>query len=114
MDVFVRTAVWFVAIARNYGQNHAYSEEDKRRFLNNPDELVSHAKDIEDQVNEAFNGFFRDTTAQSEDRRKWTARMANLIRDERLREGSVFPLAHPHPHPLSRFVSILAIHTDGG
>ena len=87
MDVFVRTAVWFVAIARNFGQNHTYSEEDKRRFLDQPDELVSHAKDIEDQVNEAFNGFFHDTVAQREDRRKWTARMADLIPDERLRKG---------------------------
>ena len=93
MDIFVRTAVWFVAIARNFGQNHRYSEEDKENFRKRPDKIVAHAKDIEDQVNEVFNSFFHNTKAQRQDREKWTARMADLIKDERLREGAFLVLS---------------------
>ena len=102
MDVFVRTAVWFVAIARNFGQNHCYSDKDKEFFREHPDKLVSHAKDIEDQVNEAFNGFFHETDAQHNDRAKWTARMADLIKDERLRAGKT---STPHPS-ISSFADV--------
>ncbi len=49
LDVFVRTAVWFVQIANNYGANHEYPEEDRKKFREDPLALVSHGKDIEDQ-----------------------------------------------------------------
>ena len=87
MDVFVRTAIWFVQIAKNYGQNHEYSAEERARFRSNPDSLVSHAKDIEDQVNGIFQGFFKDTPAQQELRQTYEKRMAALISDEKLRKG---------------------------
>ncbi|KAF7535015.1 hypothetical protein G7054_g5741 [Neopestalotiopsis clavispora] len=87
MDVFVRTAIWFVQIAKNYGQNHEYSSEERARFRSNPDSLVSHAKDIEDQVNGIFQGFFKDTPAQQELRQTYEKRMAALISDEKLRKG---------------------------
>jgi hydroxyversicolorone monooxygenase len=32
IDVFVRTPVWFVQIANNYGANHEYTEEQKAEF----------------------------------------------------------------------------------
>ena len=51
MDIFVRTGVWFVQIANNYGQNYEYTPEQKETFRKDPVEMVKHAKDIEDQVN---------------------------------------------------------------
>ncbi len=50
LDIFVRTAVWFVQIANNFGQNHVYEDDDKMKFKKDPKALVAHAKDIEDQV----------------------------------------------------------------
>lgn len=51
IDVFVRTAVWFVQIANNYGQNKEYNDDEKEKFRKDPKALVAHAKDIEDQIN---------------------------------------------------------------
>jgi hypothetical protein len=87
MDVFVRTAVWFVQIASNYGQNYEYSHHDKDTFRQDKKHVVEHAKDLEDQVNGIFDGFFRDTDAQKELRDTYEKRMASMIRDERLRQG---------------------------
>ena len=50
LDVFVRTAVWFVQIANNFGANHSYTDEQKQSYRD-PYQLVEHAKSIEDQVN---------------------------------------------------------------
>ena len=50
IDVFVRTAVWFVQIANNYGQNKEYDDKEKAEFKKDPKALVAHSKDIEDQV----------------------------------------------------------------
>ena len=32
LDIFVRTAVWFVQIANNYGQNKQYDEDERDAF----------------------------------------------------------------------------------
>lgn len=87
MDIFVRTAVWFVQIAKNYGQNYEYSPHDKELFRQDKKHIVEHAKDLEDQVNGIFDGFFRDSDAQKELRDTYEKRMASMIRDERLRQG---------------------------
>lgn len=50
LDVFVRTAVWFVQIANNFGQNKEYDMKERDEFRHDPKALVAHAKDIEDQV----------------------------------------------------------------
>jgi cation diffusion facilitator CzcD-associated flavoprotein CzcO len=87
MDIFVRTAVWFVQIARNYGQNYEHSENDKSSFRKDKRRIVEHARDLEDQVNGIFDGFFRDSNAQKELRDTYTARMTSMIKDEKLRKG---------------------------
>lgn len=87
MDIFVRTAVWFVQIARNYGQNYEYSQHDKSTFRKDKRRIVEHAKDLEDQVNGIFDGFFRDSDAQKDLRDTYTARMTSMIKDEKLRKG---------------------------
>jgi hypothetical protein len=66
LDVFVRTGVWFVEIANNFGANKEYSEEEKDLFRNNPEALVAHAKDIEDQVNGLWGTFYSGSEIQTE------------------------------------------------
>mgnify|MGYP004507095639 CR=1 FL=1 len=51
LDIFVRTGVWFVQIANNFGQNKEHSQEERDEFRHDPKKLVAHAKDIENQVN---------------------------------------------------------------
>jgi cation diffusion facilitator CzcD-associated flavoprotein CzcO len=51
MDVFVRTGVWFVQIANNFGANKEYDQSERDEFRHHPEKLVEHAKSIEDQVN---------------------------------------------------------------
>ena len=42
IDVFVRTAVWFVQIANNFGQNKEYDAEEQEKFRKDPKALVAH------------------------------------------------------------------------
>ncbi|KAF2725703.1 FAD/NAD(P)-binding domain-containing protein [Polychaeton citri CBS 116435] len=87
IDVFVRTGVWFVEIASNYGANKEYTAEEQDRFRRNPRALVVHAKDIEDQVNGLWGVFFKDTDSQKEAQDTYRARMAEFIKDKRLLDG---------------------------
>jgi len=87
LDIFVRTAVWFVQIANNYGQNHTYTDEERERFRTQPAELVSHAKDIEDQVNGLWGAFYAGSEAQAEGQKMFRERMAEFIKDKRLLDG---------------------------
>ena len=87
LDIFVRTAVWFVQIANNYGQNHQYDDAEKEKFKKNPRELVAHAKDIEDQVNGLWGAFYADSEAQIAGQDLFRNRMAEFIKDERLLKG---------------------------
>ncbi|KAL1304763.1 hypothetical protein AAFC00_003700 [Neodothiora populina] len=87
IDIFVRTAVWFVQIANNYGQNHAYSDEERALYRRDSAALVAHAKDIEDQVNGLWGSFYAGTEAQADGQKLFRARMAEFIKDERLLKG---------------------------
>ncbi|KAK5112948.1 hypothetical protein LTR62_003770 [Meristemomyces frigidus] len=87
LDIFVRTAVWFVQIANNYGQNKEYDEGERDNFRHNPKALVDHAKDIEDQVNGLWGAFYSDTEAQKQGQELFRNRMAEHIKDERLLKG---------------------------
>jgi cation diffusion facilitator CzcD-associated flavoprotein CzcO len=87
LDIFVRTGVWFVQIANNFGQNKEYSEEERDAFRRNPKELVAHAKDIEGQVNGLWGTFYSGSEAQIEGQKLFRARMREFIKDDRLLEG---------------------------
>jgi len=87
MDVFVRTGVWFVQIANNFGANHEYTDEEKKEFHDDPTKLVEHAKSIEDQVNGLWGGFYKNSTGQAEGQKALKERMAEHIKDERLLKG---------------------------
>jgi hydroxyversicolorone monooxygenase len=86
LDVFVRTPVWFVQIANNFGANHAYTD-DQRQSYRDPYQIVEHAKSIEDQVNGLWGTFFKNASAQKEGQKALKARMAEFLKDERLLEG---------------------------
>lgn len=87
MDVFVRTGVWFVKLADNYGNNHAYTDEEKVVFRTNKEALAAHASGIENQVNGDWNMFFSGSKAQQDARAYFKERMADHIKDTRLLEG---------------------------
>ncbi|KAJ9644119.1 hypothetical protein H2201_007096 [Coniosporium apollinis] len=87
MDVFVRTGVWFVQIANNFGANHEYTEEQKEGFRKDPKSMVAHAKDIENQVNGLWGLFYTGSEAQKEGQKLFRARMAEFIKDKRLLDG---------------------------
>ncbi|KAK3718844.1 hypothetical protein LTR37_004760 [Vermiconidia calcicola] len=87
LDIFVRTAVWFVQIANNYGQNKEYDDEEKSKFKKDPKSLVAHAKDIEDQVNGLWGAFYEGSEAQKMGQEMFRNRMAEFIKDKRLLDG---------------------------
>nr|POE51572.1 putative sterigmatocystin biosynthesis monooxygenase stcw [Quercus suber] len=87
IDVFVRTGVWFVQIANNFGQNKEYDAQERDEFRHNPEALVAHAKDIEDQVNGVWGAFYSGTEAQKMGEAHFRQRMAEHIKDPRLLEG---------------------------
>jgi hydroxyversicolorone monooxygenase len=87
MDVFVCTGVWFIHFANNYGQNYEYTAEQKDIFRHDPDELVKHAKDIEDQINGPWGGFFKNSEMGRQVEEFFLNRMKEWIKDERLLKG---------------------------
>ena len=87
MDIFVRTGVWFVQIANNFGQNKVYTDEERDTFRHDKAALVEHAKSIEDQVNGLWGAFFKNSQAQAQGQEIYRARMAEFIKDKRLLDG---------------------------
>lgn len=87
LHVFVRTAVWFVQIANNFGQNHKYSDEQKQKFKKDPKALVAHAKDIEDQVKLTVGNILRGLRSAKIAQNLFRSRMAEFIKDKRLLDG---------------------------
>ncbi|CAN9091603.1 unnamed protein product [Alternaria alternata] len=87
MDIFVRTGVWFVQIANNFGQNKEYSQEERDEFRKDPRKLVAHAKDIENQVNGLWGAFYAGSQSQKDAQALFRERMKEFLKDERLLEG---------------------------
>lgn len=87
MDIFVRTGVWFVQIANNFGQNKVYTEEEKEKFRNDPKSMLAHAKDIENQINGLNQLIYHGSEAQQMARKLFSERMKEHIKDERLLKG---------------------------
>ena len=87
MDIFVRTGVWFVQIANNFGQNKEYSQEERDEFRKDPRKLVAHAKDIENQVNGLWGAFYAGSKSQKDAQALFRERMKEFLKDERLLEG---------------------------
>lgn len=87
MDIFIRTGVWFVQIANNFGSNHEYTQEQRDEFRNDPKKLVAHAKDIESQVNGLWGTFYSGSEGQKEAQKILKERTKEFIKDERLLEG---------------------------
>jgi hypothetical protein len=87
IDVYVRTAVWFISIAGNDGNGTEYTDEERTLFRKDLRSLVEHAKYLEGQMNSLWSMFFKDTETQKEAVKMFTDRMAEFIKDERLLKG---------------------------
>jgi cation diffusion facilitator CzcD-associated flavoprotein CzcO len=87
LDIFVRTGVWFVEIANNFGANKEYSVAEREEFRREPQKLVEHAKSIEDQVNGLWGIFYEGAEGQKMAQELFRKRMAEFITDERLLKG---------------------------
>ena len=87
LDIFIRTGVWFIQIANNYGQNHEYTWAQKEEFRQYPEKLLEHAKDIEGQINGLWGGFYTGSEGQKMMQDMFKKRMAEHIKDERLLKG---------------------------
>jgi cation diffusion facilitator CzcD-associated flavoprotein CzcO len=87
IDVYVRTAVWFISIAGNNGAGEVYTKEERDAFRGDTKKLVEHAKYLENQVNGLWDVFFKDSETQAEAKKMFGARMAEFIKDERLLKG---------------------------
>ena len=87
MDIFVRTGIWFVHFANNYGHNKEYSQEERDNFRNNPKELVAHAKDFEAQINGLWGMFYSGSEIQQGAAELFRSRVREIIKDDRLFEG---------------------------
>ena len=68
IDTYVRTPTWiipnFLADMTPEGKNFAYSEEDKKRFREHPEELKELRQKMEHVFNQYFFIFFKDSAAQ--------------------------------------------------
>jgi cation diffusion facilitator CzcD-associated flavoprotein CzcO len=87
IDVYVRTAIWFISIAGNNGAGEIYTEEQRNQFRADTKELVKHAKHLETEINAIWDLFFTDSETQKAAQQIYKNRMAEFIRDERLLEG---------------------------
>ena len=87
IDVYVRTAVWFISIAGNNGAGEIYTKEQREEFRKDPKALLKHAKYLEDQVNGLWDTFFMNSEAQKEAKKMFGDRMAEFIKDPRLLKG---------------------------
>lgn len=87
IDVYVRTAVWFISIAGNNGAGEIYKKEERDEFRNDTKKLVEHAKYLEGQINGLWDIFFEGSETQEEAKKIFGARMAEFIKDDRLLKG---------------------------
>ncbi|KAJ5520427.1 hypothetical protein N7463_000880 [Penicillium fimorum] len=80
---FMRSPTWvaanFAAEFTKNGKNFSYTEEEKRRFQENPDELLEMRKKIEHGVNQFFYGLMKGSPQQKE-----ANRVSKQIMEDRL------------------------------
>ena len=87
IDVFVRTPTWFSRIADNFGEYKPYTEEARRTFREDTQALISHAKDIEEQLSICLDLQIVGSEAQ-EKVSTWTRNhMREHLKDDRLYYG---------------------------
>ncbi|KAM3076422.1 hypothetical protein ACMFMG_007241 [Clarireedia jacksonii] len=87
IDVYVRTAIWFVSVVGNDGNGLEYTPEERENFRNNIPALVEHAKYLENQINGGWDLFFKDSPIQKGAQEQFSQRMKEFIRDERILKG---------------------------
>ncbi|MCJ1472259.1 hypothetical protein MMC13_000906 [Lambiella insularis] len=94
LDVFVRTPVWFIQIADNFGNNHVYSDEERAYFRANPEKLLAHIKVVEEFFNGRWDHNLMGTEQQKAIKEMTAKRMREMIKDDKLYENIVpdFPV----------------------
>ncbi|TGO10557.1 hypothetical protein BTUL_0132g00280 [Botrytis tulipae] len=70
---------------------HEYSEEDRKRFREDPEALVAHAKSLEKEMAWAVDMMTINSKSQLEARKIFGNRMREHIKDERLYKGFLPP-----------------------
>ena len=86
LDVFVRTPIWFIQIADNFGNNHEYSVEERADFRAHPEKLVAHIKAAESFFNARWNHNLVGTREQKEIKAMVEKRMREMIKDDKIYE----------------------------
>lgn len=84
MSVFVRTPTWFVEFAGHTGKNTSYTSEQQDQFRQHPEELVAHAKLLEDRMNSGFAVFLKDSPEQQGAAEYLTKRTADMVGNSEL------------------------------
>lgn len=87
IDVYVRTAVWFVSIGGNDGNGKLYTKEERKEFRDDTRTLVKHAKHLEGEINGLWDLFFASSEVQTQSQKLFGDRMKEFIKDERLLKG---------------------------
>ncbi|KAA8569390.1 hypothetical protein EYC84_001035 [Monilinia fructicola] len=87
IDVYVRTAIWFISVAGNDGNGKEYTPEERETFRNDVTALVKYANRLENEINGLWEVFFKDSPAQEQAKKLFGARMEEFIKDKRLLKG---------------------------
>lgn len=74
-------------MVEGYPQEYVYSEAELAKFREQPEELVKHAKFLENQLNNRWDVFFMGSQMQEFAQMRFKARMRQFIKDDRLLEG---------------------------
>lgn len=72
------------------------SEEDRKFYRNNPDKLLAHIKQLEDEMNKSFDMNILGSPEQKALAAATEKRMRDMIKDEKLLEG---PFCFLRPFP---------------
>ncbi|KAL4884967.1 FAD/NAD(P)-binding domain-containing protein [Aspergillus karnatakaensis] len=91
-DIYIRTPSWIsppVALPEGVSKFHIYSDEEKAVFRADPEGYVSMRKGLEDQFNEMFGAFSKDSPEQRSLRARFEKTMKSLIKDEELQRNLI-------------------------
>ncbi|KAL5342058.1 hypothetical protein BJX70DRAFT_395416 [Aspergillus crustosus] len=92
VDVYIRTLSWIsppVALPNGVSKFHVYSEEEKEAFRADPESYRQMRKGLENQFNEMFSAFMKDSPEQQRLRGRFESTMKALIQDKSLQENLI-------------------------
>lgn len=75
IDLYARTGVWFSQISEQFAQNHVYSEDEKKAFHSDANNLIAATKELDSTINRLWTIFFEDNPLHKELEQSVAARM---------------------------------------